>query len=386
MGTKLKIGCEKQLKRNYMIDYVKCFAIFFVVAIHSKTVQEAQLGVVDGDETNFIINTFARFAVPFFFVASGYLFVLKLSEIQRENGDAARKKQFSYMKKYIFKLVKLYIAWFAFYFMFDLAVDFIETEKNSAALSNMLANYMENFDLWNVVYFGKDWPERHLWFLPALIWATLILFLFIQVRLMRILLVISAGLHVFGLLGQSYSFLHDISINTRDGVFFALFYVTLGGVAAKYASVVVSFARKIPTRSAVIWFVVFSLLQVLEGFITLQLYDGKAENYFLSTIPLVMVLFLLVLKHSQLGRDSFLTKIGANAVGIYVSHVFIMESIRILIYRMDLTQVEDTFLWKVVFTPIVFILAYIFYHQLQDKKRKIRNSFAKNRAKTSTEN
>lgn len=368
-----------------MIDYVKCFAIFFIVAIHSKTVQGIQLGVMDGDDANFVINTFARFAVPFFFVASGYLFVQKLIRIQRENGNAVRKRQFQYAKKYILKLVKLYMAWFAFYFLFDLAVEFVETEKNSAALSDMFANYIDNFELWNVIYLANGWPERHLWFLPALIWASLILFLFVQVRWMRILFVISAAVHVVGLFGQSYSFLFDVPFNTRDGIFFALFYVTMGGIAARYAPTVISFARKISTRSAVTWLVVLLSLQVLEGFITLEVFDGKEENYFISTIPLVTVLFLLVLKHSQLGKGSIFTKIGANAVGIYVSHIFIMESLRILMHRMDLAEVEDTLLWKVMLTPIVFILAYIFYNQLQYMKRKLKSSFTVNHVKATRE-
>lgn len=355
-----------------MIDYVKCFAIFFVVAIHSKTVQGIHLGIMDGDDANFIINTFARFAVPFFFVTSGYLFIQKLNKIQQENRNSGQQKQFHYFKKYIGKLIKLYISWFAFYFVLELAIQFIETEKSSAALSEMFTSYIGHFNLWNLVYLGDGWPEYHLWFLPALIWATMLLFLFAQMRLMRVLFMISIGLHLFGLFGQSYSFLYDVSFNTRDGIFFALFYVTLGGIMAKYTPVVTAFAQKLPTRSAIIWLGILSCMQILEGLITLQVYDGKAENYFISTIPLVIVLFLLVLKHSQMGKDSIFTKIGANAVGIYVSHVFIMEFIHILMHRMELTPAEDTLLWKVLFTPIVFTLAFIFYNQLQKGKKIVK--------------
>ncbi|GAB4074567.1 acyltransferase family protein [Barrientosiimonas marina] len=353
------------MERNNMIDYVKGFAILFVVAIHTKAVQGAHLGIIDGDDANFIINTLARFAVPFFFAASGYLFVQKLNTIQRDNKNA---EQVQYAKKYIRKLIKLYLAWFIFYFLFELAVNFIETEKNSAALWNMFTNYIDHFSLWSFIYLGDGWPVYHLWFLPALIWAILILFLFIQMRLIRVLFVVSIGLHLIGLFGQSYSFLFDIPFNTRDGIFFALFYVTLGGMMAKYP-VFASFARKMPTRSAVIWLGILSCVQILEGFITLQVYDGKAENYFISTIPLVIVLFLLVIKHNQMGKGSVMAKIGAKAVGIYVSHVFIMASIHILMHRMGLTMVEDWLLWKVIITPIVLLLAFIFYNLLQNGKK-----------------
>lgn len=357
-----------------MIDYVKCFAIFFVVTIHSNTVKGVELGTVNGDEVNFIINTIARFAVPFFFVVSGYLFVQKLNKIQLSHPEAVFKRQTQYVRKYIVKLVKLYVAWFAFYFLFELVLRFIETEKNGTALKNMFTDYIGNFDWWNAIYLGSRWPEYHLWFLPALIWAIVLLYVFMQVRLMRVVLVVSLGFNLFGLFGQSYSFIYDVSLNTRDTLFFALFYVMLGGIAAKYEPAVTAFAKKIPTRIAIICLASLFIMQVLEGFITLQVFDGKAENYFLSTIPLVLFLFLLVLQHSQVGKGTLFAKIGANAVGIYVSHVFIMESIRIMMQRLDLVSVEHTVLWKIVLTPMVFIIAYLFYNRLQFGKKFIRSA------------
>lgn len=48
------------MQRNYMIDCIKYFVIFSMVAIYTKTVQGAQLGMMDDDEANFIMNTFDR--------------------------------------------------------------------------------------------------------------------------------------------------------------------------------------------------------------------------------------------------------------------------------------------------------------------------------------
>ncbi|MFB9860984.1 acyltransferase [Salinicoccus siamensis] len=358
-----------------MIDYVKGFAIFFVVAIHSKTVQGAHIGMIDGDDANFFINMFARFAVPFFFVASGYLFVQKLKWIHQENESGSRQAQFHYFKKYIGKLIKLYVAWFAFYFVFELGVKFIEGENNSGTLFEMFTSSISHFNLWSLIYFGEGAPGYHLWFLPALIYAVLLLFLFVQMRLVGVLFIISIGLHLFGLFGQAYSFLYDVPFNTREGIFFALFYVTFGGVVAKYSSSFNTILLKIPTWSVVISLVVLSCMQVLEGFITLKLYEGKEENYFFFTIPLVMTLFMLALKHQQMGKNSIFTKIGANAVGIYVSHVFIMEFMQVLIHQMKLTAVEDSLLWKVMLTPLVLVTALIFYHQLQNGKKVVKSIY-----------
>jgi len=62
------------MERNYAIDYFKFFAIFFIVCIHTTPFRGSELWGFDGNSINGIINTFARFGVPFFFVSSGFLF------------------------------------------------------------------------------------------------------------------------------------------------------------------------------------------------------------------------------------------------------------------------------------------------------------------------
>ncbi|GGB51904.1 hypothetical protein GCM10011409_31870 [Lentibacillus populi] len=369
------------MERNDTLDFIKFFAIFFVVAIHSGTLKGVELGAVQGDDVDFAIDTFARFAVPFFFVTSGYLFMQKMKDIQEKNKRSASKKQLTYLKKYLMKLVKLYFAWVIFYFMFALVIDVIETEKTREAMIPMLTDFIASFKLESILYYGLDWPQYHLWFLLALIWAILILFVFSKARLLKVLLIVSLGLNIYGLFGQSYSFLYEAPYKTRDALFFALFYVTLGAIMARYYPTVKSIADKIPTKEYVLGVACLSVLQVVEGFITLQIYDGKSENYYITTIPLLIVLFLFVIKHSRIGKNSLFSKIGVNAVGIYVSHVFIMESIRIFMQRLGLTAFEDTVLWKLVFTPMVFIMAYFFYSGLQNGKKIVQSA---GKEKTST--
>lgn len=363
-----------QMERNETIDFIKFFAIFFVATIHTKTVSGLELGAIHGDDINFAINTFARFAVPFFFVTSGFLFVQKLIKIEKDKTESVTKAQFSYLKKYVLKLTKLYAAWFVFYFLFNLAVNFIETEKNSAALQDMFMQYIGNFDVWNVLYYGSGWPEYHLWFLPALIWAIVLLFVFAKLKRLKVLLIGSLVLNIYGLFGQSYSFIHETPLDTRDAVFFALFYVTLGGVVARYSATFTALAKKIPTSFYMTSLICLSAIQIVEGYVTLRVYGGNAENYYITTIPLLICLFLFVIKHAHIGKNKWVTKIGENAVGIYVSHVFIMKTIRILMQRLDLASVEDTILWNIIFTPLVFIVAYFFYAGLQRGEKIMQSS------------
>ena len=371
------------MERNYSIDFVKCFAIFAVVAIHSKTVSGVEVGSIDGDDINFIINTFARFAVPFFFVASGYLFVQKInsieakSKIEGHSNEQITKQQLAYFKKYSIKLTKLYFAWFIFYFLFQLGVNFIETEKTVKALTAMFTEYVASFHIWDIFYYGSGSPQYHLWFLLALIWSMIILFIFTKTKLLPILLVISLGLNIYGLFGQSYSAFHEVSINTRDALFFGLFYTALGGIFGNYVEEVKAAANKIPIFLYVGLLSVFSLSQIAEGYLTLKVFHGDAENYYLSTVPLTIILFMMVIKYSQIGKKSMMSKIGANAVGIYVAHVFLIKSFPILLERLGISNVQETLAWNIIFTPMVFILAYLLYAGLQWSKTSIANLYSR---------
>lgn len=372
------------MERNYSIDFIKFFAIFAVVAIHSGTLSGIQLGTINGDDVDFVIDAFARFAVPFFFVASGYLFVQKMKNIEEKNNiqgqtkSQATKQQLSYFKRYTIKLTKLYFAWFIFYFLFELGIKFIETEKTTEALKPMFTDFVASFHLWDIFYYGADSPQHHLWFLLALIWSVFILFIFVKIKLLPLLLVLSLGLNIYGLFGQSYSAFYEVTVNTRDALFFGLFYITLGGMIGAHAQQVKAVARKIPEFAYIGLLIILSLAQVFEGFVTLKIFDGGAENYYVATIPLIIVLFMMIMKHSQIGKNTLVSKIGSNSVGIYVAHVFIMKLIPILLQRFDLAYIQETLTWKLAFTPMVFILAYIMYTAIQMIKNRTAAGIARN--------
>lgn len=182
-----------------------------------------------------MIDILARFAVPFFFVSSGYLFLQKMKGIFEKNAVGVMEIQLAYFRRYVLKLVKLWSAWFLFYFLFELSVKFIETEKSSEALTAMVLDYVSNIFTLDLLVYGAGYSQYHLWFLLALIWSVAVLFAFYKLKMLSLLFILSLGLNIFGLFGQSYSFLYEVSLNTRDALFFGLFYTTLGAVLGAYA-------------------------------------------------------------------------------------------------------------------------------------------------------
>jgi surface polysaccharide O-acyltransferase-like enzyme len=164
------------MERNYAIDYFKCIAMFFVVCIHTHTLEGVDLLGIKGNSIDFVINTFSRFAVPYFFMVSGYLIGFKKIHVQNFE---------SYFKKYVIKISKLFLSWYLVYILYDLFILFVEKRNtfNSEAL-----RYLTNAFNFKVFLYGPTNGAFHLWFLVALVWSVVILYLFIKLDKLNFLL------------------------------------------------------------------------------------------------------------------------------------------------------------------------------------------------------
>lgn len=352
------------MERNFSIDYIKFFAIFAVVSIHTGTVKGVFFGGVNGDDINFMINIAARFAVPFFFAASGYLFMQKMKYIS--SAGSSGFKQTTYFMKYIFKLIKLWLAWCIFYLAFDATIMLAEGKNLQAMKTELFGNLFT----WETFYYGAGHSQYHLWFLLALIWSVFILFIFLKMRLVPLLFIVSLVLNVYGVFGQSYSEFLEVGVKTRDALFFGLFYTAMGSVMALYENRVKGIAARISTPLLIAAIFAFFLIQWTEAYVTINIFEGERQDYFLSTIPLSLLIFTFAVKHSQIGKGSLISKIGANAVGIYVTHIFIMIFVRRLMDWLGYGELMAGAPWKLLFTPGVFIMAYLFYMAIQHVKAK----------------
>ncbi len=95
------------IKKYNSIDLCKYFMAFLVVAIHTHP--------LEGCENNLIMtiyNTIVSFAVPFFFVSTGFLLFIKIKD------DYYEKENILRVKKYIVKTIKLYLLWTIFHSLF----------------------------------------------------------------------------------------------------------------------------------------------------------------------------------------------------------------------------------------------------------------------------
>jgi surface polysaccharide O-acyltransferase-like enzyme len=331
------------MQRNYAIDYIKFYAILAVVIIHTFPGND-QPGY-------FVLDNLSRFAVPFFFAASGYLFSLKVS---------GNQQSFAYFRKYVTKILKIYVSWLIFYFVYDVARIMLTNENPSAELSK----YMENMTALNLLYYGQGTSGYQLWFVISLVWSTVILYLFYRLKKVRLLLVIALCFNLLGLFGQSYSIFDELPVSTtRAALYVSLFYTVLGFWLATIQT-----WQKYNGRIYFYLFCLFTLLQVSEGFWLQKGLEAKHGEYFFSTIFLTLFLFLYALSNPNLGKGLFLTKIGANSLGIYAIHVFFIDMIDLFFKQIGLEPSTHNLLQNLVDAFLVFVVSYAAYQLLQKMK------------------
>jgi fucose 4-O-acetylase-like acetyltransferase len=335
------------MERNFAIDFVKFFAIVAVVVIHTFP--------SDDKLWFFLLDNFSRFAVPFFFAASGFLFGIKVID---------NPKSTAYFKKYIIKLLKIYVSWLLFYILYDI----LRITLRGGNVEHELSKFIDGLTALNLFYYGHGTSGYQLWFVIALAWSTAAVYLFFKLKKIALLLFLSLCFNIAGLFGQSYSHFFKITLSTRDALFIGLFYTTLG----------FSFASALPFIKSIKWekqtyFLLISLffiLQAFEGYWLEKQLSAKHGEYFISTILLTVSIFLFITHFPRLGKGLPITKIGGNALGIYAIHVLLIDIVDILFNSLGLADFSHNLLWNLIDASLVFTLSYIMYRVLQYAKSR----------------
>lgn len=325
----------RKMKRIYAIDYLKFFAAFAVVVIHANAFEEVQLFGLKGETLDAILESLSRFAVPFFFMASGYLLGDKM------NGPAIRQ--------YIGKILAIYLSWTVFYLVLDIIV---VISGNIEPLAELRIYFQEKWSLTSLLYLGNPTNAPHLWYLSATIWSTLLLYLATRMKWTVGLLITSLLLNGVGIL----DLLPDVP--TREAFFLGVFYTTSGYFLSQHEERVLS---KIPKN--IFWLLpLFFIGQVVEG-----LFFFTAD-YFFSTILLTWLLFLWALCNPQFGKDGYMAKVGASSVYIYLLHWFYLVLIRMAVRYFDLQFVTESLWWGLSLPFVLFFSSY--YSAVLVKKKE----------------
>ena len=260
------------------IDITKMICAIMVISIHTQPFinyvwLDRGLGIV------------TRLAVPFFFVSNGFfLFDVKV--------DGQR------IKKYLLRILLLYVIWSIVYLPFNWPID----------------DFVKTFIIKGV--------SSHLWYLPALVFAVVILFLLEKILSDEAILLISSSLFIIGAFLSTYSFISSLFVSelvfkitdyigTRNGLFYGFFFVSIGKWIRTKTK------QKQSRVHYLIMFVIGLVLLGVEGIVAVFIFHATSTILWITSPIPVYALFMLS-KDIHIDMDTILIRKMSSF--IYFSH------------------------------------------------------------------
>lgn len=329
------------MKKNYnAIDLMKFISSFLVIIVHTYPfyTRMPTLGFVTS-------NILGRLVIPFFFIAAGYFFQL---------GNPTPER----FKKYIIKLLKLYLVWSILYIPFGI---------------HKLNNFMDMTPLlwaagsfFAIINFGTYF---HLWYMAALIFAITFCYFYLKKFSMKSLLIIGFLLFGLGCLETYYGFIPDglfkqgfnnymaLFFTTRNGLFFGILFVSIGMYIANY-----ELQSKI--KHAPIFALVSFIALCIEAF-TIRITGVAIDyNFYFIVVPFSFFWFITLL-NIQLNVNWDFQSLREYSVIIYFSHGIFLELIPMVLSYLQLSAYFESGLFRLVSVVIpTLIFSYIIKHYI----------------------
>ena len=324
--------------RIHSVDVFRVFAILAVIMIHSTPFRYLT------SETNstfalldIIINQLARFAVPFFFVISGYFWGVKV----RQGLDITTLTMTTAKR-----ILAIYIAWC---FIYLIPFDTASISKYGAFGPIKVIYWQIEYSLQNPLKFLLEGTKRHLWFLTALMSSLICCYCFIRYKLFKSLIFFAVLFYLVAVLAKAYN-TTDIGIdwefNSRNGPFFGLIFFVTGYILS---------GKVISPKHMTIGIITFlfgTIVHFSELYFLFSNQEKFAEPDFLfGTYFMGLGVSLTALSNHPCLQRKSLAEIGKLTLGIYaIHHIYI-----------DLFSFYDiqvnSMLWDITYLILVFTLS-----------------------------
>ncbi len=260
----------------------------------------------------YFLNGTARFAIPYFFVISGFLF---FGSVERHGLRPA-------LTGFLSRILLLYAVWGVFYAFLPRVKDLKKLGYWDAVWLKTIGAFQES-----PLDFIFSSPGTHLWFLAALALSATIAAAFIAGGRTGVLLLVTGFLYLIGLLGGLYrespvglSLFMDAKLGPFGGPFiFALgfWYAQQGAIAGA--------GRSDITLIIVGW------AMILSEMISMRLlYDTPQADFYIGSIVIAIGLLRFVVHRPGWGETTPLAGWAAFTLGVYVLHPTILRIPRLL--------------------------------------------------------
>ena len=285
------------------LELMRIIAMFAVFVIHCGVLLHGPL-INETPWLAYIVNQSSRFAVPFFFVLSGYLIYPKLLQAPLTIASAYSKP-----------LLKVWAVWSLIYLLNPMRWQVV-AEQGYISERLGYVNWLFATPL-NALLEGGF---VHLWFIPALLMAVFIIAFCLQYKLQRFVWPIAISLYLYGLLAGSYVNISDFwsPFFTRNGPFMSTLFVLIGFAIRQYQ-------WRLSTFKCLAILLFGMLLHFSEAYF-LSDYEMvfNSHDYLFFTPLWAAGLFLLLLNFPDFGRHPITFKLGKSVLGIYFAHFIVL--------------------------------------------------------------
>lgn len=337
-------------KNNYgALDYFKIIAAILIITIHTN------LFISYNEQINAIFTgVVARIAVPFFFMVTGFFLSLKIGEKSKDS-----KNSMNIINKYVKKILIIYVLTILIYIPFNIFGGYFSRNKLSDVIMDILIN-------------GTFY---HLWYLPALILGIYITYyLFKKLKMKHAVLIITA-LYIIGLFGDSYyGLIKDSYIlstmyegifkvfdYTRNGIFFAPMFLSLGYIISKNIDEIKNISYK------KIFFAVSFILLLIEGIIVHKFNIYRHDSMYIMLIPTMYFLYIALLDF-KCKSNKLVRKISAY---MYILHPMVIVTIQFLSKKLVIINmlVNNSLIYCILVIAITCIISYILANLIKVNKK-----------------
>lgn len=328
-------------RENYCaIDLCKLIMSICVVAIHTQPLKNCNDSFV-----NEVCHYFVNLAVPFFFIASGFLLGKKLSQ------PYCSENNISAYKKYLFKNIRLFVTWTLIYL--PLAIYYFCSVD--ASLLKSVCLYARN-----LIFMGEQYNSWHLWYLLSTIYTAIALLIFCKVKLTNkkllvvsiFFLILSVSLSWFVGLESDLPqileiFKNIIRLTIATGrIFRGAYFIPIGILISKI---------KVKKLYSGIVFLVTVILGIIIPF-----YPGKEFLLGVTALSLFMLVSTINIKPSPI-----YTYFRKMSTIIYFTHMYVWSFYYKIVYN-EKTFGIDSF----IATTLICVVVSLVYFILKERKNK----------------
>ena len=298
---------QKSLNRNVTLDVVKLIAAYFVVFIHNKFYGEFGLA----------IDSIARFAVPLFFISSGYFCF-------NNSPDKIKVKAIRIAKMFLWATVMYHFVNLAF---------FVLQGKQDAIIPYITG--IVNFEtIWRFLFTNLPYSSTPLWFLIALVYTYAVHYLVVKFKVSeKLMLAISCVIVALDIICWEFMPIFGIVIPVVNCfVTFGYPFFTFGLYFRKNQDKL----KNTKTWFLVVMFVVGAAESIISRLLyeRHQLFNGTVPEFllpvqhtkppvpelFVGTLLILYALVVLTLKYPDIKCSGFVRTLIPCGTYIYLFH------------------------------------------------------------------